>query len=100
MPQEQSQTRERQHLNTKEPRRYKVFFHNDDFTTMDFVVKVLMVVFFKTQAEAESLMMLIHRSGKAVAGVYTYDIAVSKTNKAIEMARQENFPLRVTYEAE
>ena len=100
MPQEQSQIRERQRTDLREPRRYKVTIYNDDFTTMEFVVKVLMEVFFKSQAEAEQLMLTVHHSDKAVVGIYTYDIAVSKVRKAQEMAREAGFPLRLTYEPE
>ena len=100
MPQEQSATRERQRTNLREPRRYKVTIYNDDFTTMEFVVKVLVEVFFKSEAEAEALMLQVHHSDKAVVGIYTYDIAVSKVLKATTMAREENFPLRLTYEPE
>lgn len=98
MPQEQSQIRERQHTDLREPRRYKVTIYNDDFTTMEFVVKVLMEIFFKTEAEAEQLMLNVHRSDKAVVGIYSYDIAMSKVQKATLMARNEGFPLRLSYE--
>ena len=87
-------------MNLDEPRRYKVTIYNDDFTTMEFVVKVLRVVFFKSQADAETLMLQVHHSDKAVVGIYSYDIAVSKVNKATQMARDEGFPLRLTYEPE
>ncbi len=100
MPKEQSSVRERQRTDLREPRRYKVTIYNDDFTTMEFVVRVLMQVFFKSQSEAEQLMMLVHRTQKAVVGVYSYDIAVSKVLKATRMARDEGFPLRLTYEPE
>lgn len=100
MPQEQSSTRERQHTDIREPQRFKVIIYNDDFTTMEFVVKILMDVFFKSEAEAQTLMMQVHRSDKAVVGIYTYDIAVSKVRKATQMARQAGFPLRLTYEQE
>ena len=100
MAQEQSNIRERQRTDLREPRRYKVTIYNDDFTTMDFVVKVLMEVFFKSQADAEQLMMTVHKSQKAVVGVYSYDVAVSKVQKATAMAREEGFPLRLTYEPE
>lgn len=98
MPQEQSQIRERQHTDLREPRRYKVTIYNDDFTTMEFVVKVLVEIFFKTEAEAEQLMLNVHRSDKAVVGIYSYDIAMSKVQKATLMARNEGFPLRLSYE--
>ena len=90
--------KERQRTGLKEPRRYKVYIHNDDFTTMDFVVKVLVRVFFKSEAEAETLMLQVHHSDKAVVGIYSYDIAVSKVKRATQMAREEGFPLRLTYE--
>ncbi len=100
MPQEQSQLRERVHNDLREPRRYKVTIYNDDFTSMEFVVRVLTEVFFKSQADAERLMLQVHHSDKAVVGVYTYDVAVSKVRKATAMAREEGFPLRLTYEPE
>ncbi len=67
---------------------------------MDFVVKVLREVFFKSQEEAERLMLQVHHSDKAVVGIYSYDIAVSKVKKATAMAREAGFPLRLTYEPE
>ena len=80
----------------KEPRRYKVIIHNDDFTTMDFVVEVLKTVFFYSDEKAEALMLQVHHANKAVVGIYTYDIAVSKANKATNMAREKCFPWRLT----
>ena len=100
MPQEQSQINIRERADLREPHRYKVTIYNDDFTTMEFVVMILTQVFFKNEAEAEKLMLQVHHSDKAVVGVYTYDIAVSKVQKATEMARNEGFPLRLTYEPE
>ena len=63
---------------------------------MDFVVKVLTTVFFKSETEAETLMMSVHKSGSAVVGIYSYDIALSKVRKATDMAREEGFPLKLT----
>ena len=100
MSKEQSQIRERQRTNLKEPRRYKVIIYNDDFTTMEFVVMVLKQVFFKSEEEAQTLMLKVHHSDKAVVGIFSYDIAVSKVNKATQMAREEGFPLRLTVEPE
>ena len=100
MPQQQSNIRERQRNLLKEPRRYKVIIHNDDFTTMDFVVEVLKTVFFYSDEKAEALMLQVHHANKAVVGIYTYDIAVSKANKATNMAREKGFPLRLTVEPE
>lgn len=100
MPQEQTNVRERQKNNLKEPRLYKVIIHNDDFTTMDFVVEVLKTVFYYSNEKAESLMLQVHNANKAIVGIYIYDIAVSKANKAINMAREKDFPLRLTVEPE
>ena len=100
MPQEQSQIRERQKTDLREPRRYKVIIHNDDFTTMEFVIMVLKEVFFLSEENAQALMLQVHHSNKAVVGIYTYDIAVSKAQKATNMARESGFPLRLTVEPE
>ena len=100
MPQEQSSIRERQRTNLQEPRRYKVIIHNDDFTTMDFVVMVLKQVFFLSEEHAQALMLKVHHSSYAVVGIYTYDIAVSKAKKATNLARENGYPLRLTVEPE
>lgn len=100
MPKQQSSIQERQRIDLREPRRYKVIIHNDDFTTMEFVVLILTNVFFKSQAEAETLMLQVHHSDKAVVGIYTYDVALSKVQKATHMARDAGYPLRLSYEPE
>lgn len=100
MAKEQSGLKERQRIDLKEPRRYKVIIYNDDFTTMEFVVMILKQVFFKSEEEAQALMLQVHHSDKAVVGIYSYDIAVSKANKATSMARVQGYPLRLTVEQE
>ena len=95
MAKEQTAVRDRTRINLREPRRYKVIIYNDDFTTMEFVVLVLTSVFFKSAEEAEALMLAVHKSGSAVVGIYSYDVAISKVRKATMMAREENFPLRL-----
>lgn len=95
MPKEQTAVRDRTNTDLREPRRYKVIMYNDDFTTMEFVVHVLKAVFFKSADEAEAIMLTIHKSGSAVVGIYSYDVAISKVRKATMMARDENFPLRL-----
>ena len=100
MPQQQTKIRERQKIDLREPRNYKVIIHNDDFTTMDFVVRILKEVFFYSEEKAEALMLKVHHSNMAVVGVYTYDIATSKTQKATKMARDNGFPLLITVEPE
>ena len=72
--------------------------HNDDFTTMEFVVEILIDIFHKNQSEAERLMMRVHQSGMAAVGVYPFDIAMTKIYEATERAKQEDFPFRLTAE--
>ena len=98
MAKEQSATRERQRIDQREPRRYKVTIYNDDFTTMEFVVTILVQVFLKSESEAEALMLQVHHSDKAVVGIYSYDVATSKVRKATNMAREAGYPLRLTVE--
>lgn len=100
MAKEQYSIKERSRIRLSEPRKYKVIMHNDDFTTMEFVVTVLRAVFFKSPEDAEMLMLKVHNEGKAVVGVYTYDAAVTKVRKALMMAHDEGFPFSVTYEPE
>lgn len=100
MANEKSSATERQRTGIREPRRYKVYIHNDDFTTMEFVVMILKTVFFKSEAEAETLMLAVHHSDKAAVGTYSYDVAMSKTEKSMRMAREQGFPLRLTYSPE
>ena len=100
MAKQQGSIKERERVFTHYPKHYKVIFHNDDFTTMEFVVKILIEVFFKSQSEANAIMLGVHEQGKMVVGIYSYDMAVSMTNKATAMAREAGFPLRITYEPE
>lgn len=96
MEQQQSSYKDKERTGLREPRRFKVIIYNDDFTTMDFVVKVLTTVFFKSPAEAETLMMQVHKNQSAVVGIYPYDIAQSKVQKATRLAREAGFPLRLS----
>lgn len=85
-------------IKIKEPSQYKVIMHNDNTTTMDFVVEILIAIFNKTHEEAVETMLKIHNSGSAVVGIYTFDIAISKINKTHQIARANGFPLKCTYE--
>lgn len=76
----------------------RVRFYNDDYTTKDFVVDILISVFHKSEEDAIALMETVHHSGSAVVGVYTYDIAVTRSEMAMKAARKEGFPLRITVE--
>jgi len=75
------------------PRMYAVILHNDDYTTMDFVVYILTSVFQHSPAAAEELMMQVHNHGRAVCGRYPYDIAVSKISIVRRLAQAEQYPL-------
>lgn len=91
-------TAEEQELD--KPSRYRVLFHNDDFTTMDFVVSILQDIFHKSAIEAIAIMLKVHNEGIGIAGVYTYEIAKTKARKATERARANEFPLLITVEPE
>ncbi len=92
------QTKERTVSKTKEPKRYNVIMLNDDFTTMEFVVSILIEIFHKDSLTAEALMLNVHKNGKAVVGTYSYDIAVTKTEAALARARENSFPFRMIVE--
>jgi ATP-dependent Clp protease adaptor protein ClpS len=82
------------------PRRYKVIFHNDDYTTQEFVVHVLQRFFHKTETEAQHIMLTVHHKGAAVAGVYTKDVAETKVQQVMDAARDNGMPLLLTTEPE
>lgn len=90
--------RERREQRTATPRLYRVVLLNDDYTTMEFVVAVLEDVFQKGPAEAFRLMMQIHTRGRAVCGVYSYDVAETKAARVRELAQREGYPLQTQLE--
>ena len=85
---------------TKRPQLYKVLLHNDHYTTMEFVVAVLIGVFHRSESDATSIMLHVHRNGVGVAGVYTREIAETKAAKVTAMAKEAEFPLMCTVEPE
>ena len=82
----------------KKPRKYKVLLHNDDFTTMEFVVYVLRTIFQHSETKAMHIMLHVHHNGVGVAGVYPYQIAETRVNQVESLARQQEFPLRCSLE--
>ena len=94
----QGETREKTRIDIREPKHYRVIMHNDDFTSMDFVVEILVDIFHKDEIEAERLMMMVHESGRAAVGSYPYDIAATKVRAAQARAKEAGFPFRMTVE--
>lgn len=93
-----SAVKERSDSKIKEPKQYNVIMLNDDFTTMEFVVNVLVDIFHKDSVSAHAIMLNVHKNGRAVVGKYPYDIAVTKVGEALSRARSEGFPFRMTVE--
>lgn len=84
----------------EKPRMFKVVLHNDDYTTMEFVIWVLIQVFRKTQVEATRIMLTVHRNGKGIAGVYSKEVAETKAAAAVDAARSAGYPLLAEAEPE
>ena len=87
-------------IKLERPPLFKVLLHNDDYTSMEFVVYILEQIFHKNAADAEKIMMAVHQMGVGVAGVYPFEIAEAKVNKVTMLARQREFPLRCSLEQE
>jgi ATP-dependent Clp protease adaptor protein ClpS len=94
------QTREKQQVEPEHPRMYKVLLLNDHYTTVDFVIWVLMEVFGKDGNSAYRIMLDVHHRGKGLAGVYTRDIAESKADRTMKLARENGMPFKAVVEAE
>lgn len=101
---EQRQTgvalREKEEKKVKRPRMYRVVLHNDDYTPMDFVVRLLETVFHRTESEATAVMLHVHHHGQGVAGVYTHEIAETKVAQVHLLARKNDHPLMASMEPE
>ena len=87
-------------LATSEPILYKVLLLNDDYSSMEFVVDILMTIFHKSYAEAEKIMIEVHQSEKGLCGVYTHEIAETKVAQVTKIAREQGFPLKAIMEEE
>jgi len=81
-----------------EPKQYKVLLLNDDYTSMDFVVEVLMSIFHKSYQEAEKIMLEVHRNKKGLCGIYTFEVAETKVMQVSRLAREHGYPLKATME--
>lgn len=82
----------------REPKMYRVILHNDDYTAMDFVIEVLISIFHKPAADATRIMIDVHKKGKGICGLYTYDIAATRIARVHQLARKREFPLKCTLE--
>jgi ATP-dependent Clp protease adaptor protein ClpS len=80
------------------PKLYKVLLHNDDYTTMEFVVQVLQAVFHKPLSEATQIMLHVHKKGIGVCGIYTYEVAETKVAEVLALAKAHEFPLQSSME--
>lgn len=90
--------KERTNNKIKEPKQYNVIMFNDDFTTMEFVVEILVDIFHKDEVSANTIMMKVHKAGQAIVGKYPYDIAATKVDAAMARAKAEGFPFRLNME--
>ena len=87
-------------VETKEPPRYKVLLHNDDYTTMEFVILILENIFQKSRQDATRIMLNVHNDGVGIAGVYTREICETKIAIVHELAKKNQYPLRCSMEKE
>ncbi len=85
---------------TKKPPMYKVLLHNDDYTTKEFVVLILNHIFRRSDAESHQIMMHVHNNGVGVAGVYTFEVAETKVEKTMQLAKRYEYPLQLSLEPE
>jgi ATP-dependent Clp protease adaptor protein ClpS len=88
----------KEEVEIREPKMYRVILHNDHYTTMEFVVDILVKIFHKPAPEAKRIMMDVHRRGSGQCGVYSLDIARTKVSQVHALARQHDFPLRCSTE--
>ena len=99
-PNEQGDVTTERDSKVEKVRRWKVVLHNDDYTTMEFVVLILMKFFHKTETEATHIMLSVHHKGHGVAGLYTKDMAETKVAQVLDYAKECQMPLRLTAEPE
>jgi len=91
-------TKTRTERKLRKPKMYKVLLHNDDYTTMEFVVYILQAIFHRSDIDAVQIMLHVHKNGIGVAGVYTYEVAETRVGQVEALARENEFPLRCSIE--
>jgi ATP-dependent Clp protease adaptor protein ClpS len=89
---------ERVEIRNQDPKLFNVILLNDDYTTMEFVIQILETLFQKSPAEAFRIMMQVHRNGRGLAGVYTWEVAETKAEQVAALSRDAGYPLRATIE--
>ena len=87
-------------VEVREPRQFRVLLHNDDYTTMEFVIDILMGIFGRTLDEATAIMLAVHERGIGTCGVFTEEVAETKVAQVHDRARKAGFPLRCSMEEE
>lgn len=97
-PDRNGELKEKPKRKVQEPKKYRVVLHNDDYTTMEFVVEVLKSVFHKSPAESHAIMLSVHKKGRGIVGLYPYDIAATKVEQTRSMAKRHGYPLKCTLE--
>jgi len=85
-------------LELREPKKYQVYLLNDDYTSMDFVIDILIGVFRKTYSDAHRIMLQVHQNGRGLCGVYSYEIAETKIHQVSSLSRESGFPLKAAME--
>jgi ATP-dependent Clp protease adaptor protein ClpS len=96
--QTEGDVKERTEIQNQDPKLFNVILLNDDYTTMEFVIHILETLFQKSPAEAFRIMMHVHRSGRGLAGVYTWEVAETKVEQVAKLSRDAGYPLRATIE--
>jgi ATP-dependent Clp protease adaptor protein ClpS len=85
-------------LELREPKKYQVYLLNDDYTSMDFVIDILIGIFRKTYSDAHQIMLQVHQNGRGLCGIYSYEIAETKIHQVSSLARESGFPLKAVME--
>jgi ATP-dependent Clp protease adaptor protein ClpS len=94
----ESSTAVKERVRTQKPKMYRVILLNDDFTSMEFVVEILELIFFKSPAEATQIMLQVHKNGRGVAGIFSKQIAEAKIEQVHQLAQREGHPLKCDME--